>query len=686
MRRAVVFLIMATMLISAFAFAPVVPAVKAQPVDSQDYKAIDIANAPLYPCSVEEPIQGPSHHSYFNVGDIAYWLVLDDYYNSVRLAPFTLVALGNVCEIWVQVSLAWRAGDTRPTPQVLDTEIAYLFGQFENNIYPTDTKYFGDPAFRDGSNAALPGILGLPADYYADPSGRSVVLVANIRDQNYYDPTYPYYVAGVFTSAYDYYFDRNTVTIDCYQWERRLGPTGTEWIQGVAVPANHAFDYEGTLAHEYQHLIHNDWQPADDLYMNEGCSMYAQVLCGYGAPVSDINSYFYTPDNSLTQWGDQGGINILADYGIAALWTIYLSDHYGGAAFISYFVETGIPGMDGVNSALAHFGYKVTFDQVYHDMRIANLVRSDFPCNGKYNYKTINLNDPAFIPVRIYETSGLPIPMTKGTDFGTTNTILGYDTGVSKIAPYGTDYVMFQNWNKLGLVSFSGDRIAGWTYDSSAGYWWSGASDLYNALLQGSAYVNPSKPYLTLVTSWGIESYWDFGFVQVSTDKGKTWTSLSNAYTTSDYDPSAHPDIIANLPGLTDYNPEWPEWTTMTFDLSAYAGQKVMIGFRYMTDWAAEYEGWFIKSASVSDNSFKLTPVTPAVKWQVTLVSVIPTCCGTVYVPVDMWLCEMTQKGASLGFANKPIYTIMIITPTMSSGWADYEFSATPIGSFWKGC
>ena len=145
-------------------------------------------------------------------------------------------------------------------------------------------------------------------------------------------------------------------------------------------------------------MIHDDYNPYDDAFMNEGCSMYAELLCGYGIEAAYLNSYFATPDNSLTVWGDQGDINILADYGAAALWTIYLSDHYGGAEFISHFVQAGIPGIEGINAALAYFGYDVTFDDVYRDWRLANLIHSDFPGCGKYNYKSIDLNDPEIIP------------------------------------------------------------------------------------------------------------------------------------------------------------------------------------------------------------------------------------------------------------------------------------------------
>jgi len=335
--------------------------------------------------------------------------------------------------------------------------------------------------------------------------------------------------------------------------------------------------------------------------------MYAELVCGYGISASYFNSYFATPDNSLTVWGDQGDINILADYGVAALWTIYLSDHYGGGDLIRTYVQSGIPGIEGINAALQTLRYKkwITFETIYRDWRIANLIRSDHPGHGRYNYKSIDLNDPEIIPVRMYEESGLPVDWTKGTDYGSTTTILGYDTGVSRIYTFGSDYIKFTDWPRRNakLLAFDGDDTAiyGWSMTED-GLWYSGAENLMDTLLVGEAYVDPTDPTLEITTYWDIEDFWDFGFVQVSTDGGTTWISLENEYTTYNYDPAAHPNIVANLPGLTS----WSEfitpdgWVTMSFDLTAYAGQTVLIGFRYMTDWATLYEGWYISEATVS--------------------------------------------------------------------------------------
>ncbi len=242
----------------------------------------------------------------------------------------------------------------------------------------------------------------------------------------YYDPTYPYFVIGFYWRNFQILFDRNIITLDSLNWEYFSGPD----VQA----------YQATTAHEYQHLIHDDYNPNDDLFMNEGCSVFAEMLCGYGTPWGDINSFLATPDNSLTVWDDQP-YNDLADYGAAGLWAIYLTDRFGDT-FLANHVASGIPGIYGLNYALSPF--KVDFNEVYRDWTIANLIHSDHVGGGIYNYKSIDLADadPAFV----HTFSGMPIEETLGTNFGTTITILGYDTGISEIGPYGSDYIEFVDW------------------------------------------------------------------------------------------------------------------------------------------------------------------------------------------------------------------------------------------------
>ena len=121
--------------------------------------------------------------------------------------------------------------------------------------------------------------------------------------------------------------------------------------------------------------------------------------------------------------------------------------------------------------------------------------------------------------------------------------------------------------------------------------WFGGKADqIDTTLVRTVDLTGKTSATLSFWTWYDIEQNWDFGFVQVSTDDGATWTSLPIAGTTSVIDPSGMPAIAANLPGFTGNS---GGWINKTFDLSAYAGQNIMLQFRYMTDWGTSH-GWLL--------------------------------------------------------------------------------------------
>ena len=638
------------MIIAVFLASMLLVVAPAKATVLPDYIAVD-GNNPLggevcLPTVEDSPYDGPleKRTKKYKGGDTPPigTTVWDWYLYAMGCSPptMTLRAVVGKAEVWVANDLAFPEGDPRnefPVSWTVTDEMCeYLAAEFDSLIYPTDTTYFGVPEDRYGTNTLFQQI-GWPTYRYdwieatdpVDPQ-RVIIKVLNERDRNYYDPTYPYFVIGFFSPTYTVsYYRRNMVHLDCWQWWRRLGPEGTQWYPEdypeLVVPPDHQYDYETTLAHEYQHNIHNDMDPDEVSFIDEGCATMAEFLT-YIHPWRHIDRFLYTPDNSLTEWGDQGDINILADYGGAYLFMLYLHDHFGGPDIITALVANSLNGVEGVTDTLANKGFVETFDDVFYRWTIANLIHRDDPGGGLYNYVSIDLAQ-AF-PIRTY-----PVPhrWTAGTDFGTTITMEDYDTGIAELGTYGTDYIFTKYLDEPGELLFDGDDFApvGWRLVVVDGRlaWYSDGVSLCNFLISTTIDVPTEATVLTLDTKYDIEEDWDFGFVQVSTDGGITWTSLENPYTTYYHDPSAHPDIIASLPGLTGRSEGWPEWMTMQFDLTDYAGQTVLLGFRYMTDWAVLWEGWYvdnvrINGVAISNEAFEPYPPYPEAAFFVTLLGV----------------------------------------------------------------
>lgn len=127
--------------------------------------------------------------------------------------------------------------------------------------------------------------------------------------------------------------------------------------------------------------------------------------------------------------------------------------------------------------------------------------------------------------------------------------------------------------------------------------WYGGKADeIDTRLVREVDLTGKTGATLSYAAWYEIEDLWDFGFVQVSADGGATWKSLATPRMTSQHDPDAMESIVANLPGYTGSS---GGWVTESIDLSAYAGQKILLQFRYMTDWGTTYAGFMVDDIKV---------------------------------------------------------------------------------------
>ncbi|MDI7277519.1 MAG: immune inhibitor A, partial [Anaerolineae bacterium] len=497
--------------------------------------------------------------SSLGVGDVR-WLYADGW------RQFTLRAIGGNAEIWVANDLSYCPGDPRPPHVVTQEQVDYLFNEFNSNIYNSVTTYYGFTRDRDGTN-------GLFASwgynwYQTDNPQRVMILVYNIVDEGWCDPTYPFYVAGYFWAAMnDVYADRNIIHIDSYDWANRIGPN-------VARP----YLYEGTIAHEYEHAIHYDHDPDEPSWVDEGMADLAGYLAGYGHEAGHIAYYMVYHRTPLTVWG--GG---LEDYGESYLFQLYLLENFGGPPFIKALVDEQLNGIAGIESQLAAFGYGASFDDIYRDWTVANYLdapslqgrsgarlgyeRLDIPSDDTWGYSI------QWSIANYYGSDNrgnLPIPRYYG----------GYKSGtvqwpIQDVAPYGPMYLTYQGMEPALISTFRGLNTTGVAPHGGSYQLWGGRGDLmFNTATAASSLALGPGASLTFWTWYQIEPLWDFGFVQVSTDGGATWVSLANENTTYEHDPQAHPDVVANLPGFTGSSGGWVQ---QTFDLSAYAGQTVRL-------------------------------------------------------------------------------------------------------------
>jgi immune inhibitor A len=128
-------------------------------------------------------------------------------------------------------------------------------------------------------------------------------------------------------------------------------------------------------------------------------------------------------------------------------------------------------------------------------------------------------------------------------------------------------------------------------------YWGGQQDEIDTNMVSTVDLTGKSSATLSFDAWYQIEKDWDFAFVQVSTDDGATWKSLGNTNTSSSAVPEAYPTIAPALPGFTgDSN----GWSKQEFDLTSYAGQKVQLRFRYITDWGTSEKGFYVDNVNVT--------------------------------------------------------------------------------------
>ncbi|YCK36379.1 immune inhibitor A domain-containing protein [Actinomadura sp. ATCC 39365] len=108
--------------------------------------------------------------------------------------------------------------------------------------------------------------------------------------------------------------------------------------------------------------------------------------------------------------------------------------------------------------------------------------------------------------------------------------------------------------------------------------------------------------------NYEIEQDWDFGFVEVSTDGGQTWTQLKvyDEAGTEVTTPDGYPDPNKNLKtfgnkkyGLT--GDTGGQWRHDYVNLTPYAGQSIKLRLTYNTDAAFEPRGWHADDFSLTN-------------------------------------------------------------------------------------
>lgn len=401
---------------------------------------------------------------------------------------------------------------------VSDDAIRRSADKFSKEIYTKTRQYFGEEA--------SPGI---------DADKRLHILNGKIPD-----------VGGYFSSA-----DTYPSVVNPYSNQAEMFYIN---VEGYPIGTS---GYEGTLAHEFQHMIHANYDRSEPSWINEGFSELAARLNGYGG-ARFTGAFASNPNTQLNAWAESS--STAPHYGAAYLFASYSFDRFG-APFIKDIVTEKALGIEGYEKVLKKYQPTLTFEQVFQDWVIANYLDDPKAGAGRYGYPDID--------VKVKSKAELG-------DAGKS-----YD---SAVAQYGAEYIRLTARQPITL-NFQGAttvQLVPTTAKSGQFFMWSNRGDnMTSTLTREIDLSNVQKATLQFAAWYDIEEDWDYAYVQVSIDGGKTWDILKTTHTTD-----SNPNGNAYGPGLTGDSvaKDNPQWSEETADLTAYAGKKIQLRFQMITD------------------------------------------------------------------------------------------------------
>ncbi len=251
----------------------------------------------------------------------------------------------------------------------------------------------------------------------------------------------------------------------------------------------------GTLAHEYQHLIHYNRNKNTLTFFNEGCSEEASIRNGYYSRTDAL--YMDEPNIDFFRWSRDRNQpqEILKDYTRALTFTHYLSERFGDQ-YLYELVGSTADSMNRVNDALQKIGRTdIEWRQIFKNFAAALYVTAGeapapefafikrptasrpkmtqtFESGDVTANMTTNLK-PFGIAYYMYKTppGGLKLNFTNDGDFAVVAMMykkIGDDAEIRELTP-DTDHLLSaasQSYVRivLAVINMSGvDRNVKWT-------------------------------------------------------------------------------------------------------------------------------------------------------------------------------------------------------------------------------
>lgn len=324
--------------------------------------------------------------------------------------------------------------------------------------------------------------------------------------------------------------------------------------------------YDGTLAHEVQHLIQWNLDPNEDKWLNEGLSQVAETLVGLDTV--DPRPYLEQTYVRLDRW--DGGTDVLIHYANSYLFVLYLWEQLGDAA-LSELARHPANGLAAARAIVA--GYRPTAAQ-RPDLSLESFAAdwaTALYLDGRSADPRFTIRQqvlaPPFYANRVRQ---LPFEASAALD------------------PFAFD-VIDLDFSGPATLTFAGDTLAPLLDPPPDGgpVWYAPPADSARSQLSAAVDLTGGAAALSFLVWHDLEPDYDFAYLSISTDDGQTWRLLEPEHA---------------QPGA--YGPAWGGdsggWQRETLDLSAYGGQQIQLRFDVVTDFEQFGRGFAVDDLRVT--------------------------------------------------------------------------------------
>jgi immune inhibitor A len=487
-------------------------------------------------CNVTHTLPAPSAPP--NVGDKRmFWVMNSDTSENFQVST-TLRYITPHSYFWLEDGI-----------EAKDADIAALMTAFEDKIYPTDRRFFG--------SEWTPGVDNDPHLYIL-------------------------YVRGVGATTGGYYS-----TADEYNPAMRKYSNGHELFVFNADGESLTDEYTyGTLAHEFQHMIHWNLDRNESGWLNEGFSEVAAFLNGYTVGGVD-SSYAQNPDLPLTDWTSlSDNPDITANhYGQSFLFLMYFLDRFGDQATQALVKdqENSLTSVDDTLKSLnitdKESGLPITADDVALDWMVTLYLGDGKVGDGRYVYHNYPSAPRAEPTQKIAQCPRAPM-----------------DGSVSQ---YGPEYVEVTCVGDHTL-SFKGSTVSQLLpadpHSGKYAFWSNKGDESDMTLTRAFDFSKVTGPIDFSYWTWyDLEKGYDYLYLEASAD-GTHWDILKTpSCTEKDLSGNAYGCGYTAMSGGGDA----ARWILESADLSPYAGKTVQLRFEYVTDAALNGEGFLLDDLSI---------------------------------------------------------------------------------------